>query len=88
MLEGLGKSQGYAGLAYIAVGMSAGLCATGHMSGSEFVAALGVIMGIHHGGGVLVAKRDAQVAANGSQIEESESLSIDGRTGTSASQGG
>ena len=61
----LGKAPGFAVLAGAALGSATGLTAAGRLGGTEYVAALGVILGAHFGGGVAVARRDNGKAAPG-----------------------
>lgn len=54
----IGKAPGYAVLTFTALGCATGLCVGAFLTGGEFVAALGVILGAHFGGGAMVARRD------------------------------
>lgn len=57
-----GKAPGYAALTFCALLSASLLCATGCISGGEYVGALGIILAAHFGGGIAVARRDQPAA--------------------------
>lgn len=63
LVKELGKAPGYALLAHSALIVTTVLCAAGRLDGSQFVVALGAILGVQHGAGVLVSRRDSPAAS-------------------------
>jgi len=58
VIERLGKAEGFAAIGLFMLATLVGLLCFGFLSGDQFVAGFGILVGSYFGGGALAALRD------------------------------